>query len=69
MACKLTTVQHMATTAVTGVLHTSASDIMEVHANLMPIELLLNKVCHQAALRLAALPESHPLHKPVRQSA
>ena len=68
-ARKLTTVQCMATAAVMRALRTSASDIMEVHANLMPIELLLNKVCHQAALRLAALPESHPLYKPVRQSA
>ena len=65
---KLTTVQHMATAAVMGVLHTSASDIMEVHANLMPIELLLNKVCHWASLRLAALLESPPLYKPVHQS-
>ena len=67
-ARKLTTVQCMATAAVTGVLHTSTSDIMEAHANLMPIELLLNKVCHRAALQLAALLESHPLYKPVCQS-
>ena len=66
---KLTMVQRMATTAVMGALRTSTSNIMEVHANLMLIELLLNKVCHRAVLRLAALPESHPLHKPVQQSA
>ena len=69
MACKLTTVQHMAIAAVMGALHTSTSDIMEAHANHMPIELLLNKVCHQATLRLVALPESHPLYKLVHQSA
>ena len=68
MVWKLTMVQCMATVAVTGALHTSTSDIMEAHANLMPIELLFNKVCHQAALRLAALPESHPLYKLVCQS-
>ena len=68
-ACKLSTVQHMATTTVTGALRTSASDVMEVHANLLPMELMLNKVCHRATLRLAALPETHPLFKPVWQSA
>ena len=68
-ARKLSTVQCMATTAVTGVLHTSASDVMEVHANLLPIELMFNKVCHRATLRLVALLETHPLFKPVWQSA
>ena len=33
------------------------------------LELMLNKVCHRATLRLAALPETHPLFKPVQQSA
>ena len=68
-ACKLSTVQCMATTAIIGALCTSASDVMEVHANIFPIELMLNKVYHRATLRLVALPETHPLFKPVRQSA
>ena len=51
--CQLATVQCMATVAVMAALCTSASDIMEAHANLMLIELLLNKVCHWAALWLA----------------
>ena len=58
----------MATTAITGALRTSASDVMEAHANLLPIELTMDRVCHRAALCLAALPESHPLFKPMRQS-
>ena len=69
VAHKLSTIQRMATTAITGVLHTSASDVMEAHANLLPIELTMDRVCHQATLCLVALPESHPLFKPVRQSA
>ena len=69
MAHKLSTVQCMATTAVMGALGTSASDVMEAHANLLPIELMINKVCHRATLRLAALLETHPLFKPVQQSA
>ena len=65
VAHKLSTVQRMASTAIMGALRTSASDVMEAHANMLPLELMLNKVCHRATLRLAALPETHPLFKPV----
>ena len=34
--------------------------------NVMLIELQMHKVCHRAAIRLATLPISHPLHKPVQ---
>ena len=40
-------------------------DVMEVHTNLPLVELLMHRVCHRAVIRLAALPVSHPLHKPV----
>ena len=38
---------------------------MEAHANIPPVELLMHRVCHRAAIRLAALPDSHSLYKPV----
>ena len=69
VARKLTTVQRMATTAVTGALRTTATDVMEVHENLLPVELMMNRICFRAALRLAALPETHPLFKPVKWSS
>src|SRR6266481_10151072 len=69
MACKLTSVQHIATTTITGALRTSATDTMELHANLFPVELLMQRVCHRVMLQLAALPETHPLYKFVRVSA
>src|SRR6266481_3458489 len=69
MACKLTSVQCIATTAITGALHTSATDTMELHANLFLVELLMQRVCHRATLQLATLPETHPLYKLVRASA
>ena len=69
VARKLSTIQRMATMAITGALRTSTSDVMEAHANLLPIELTMDRVCHRAALCLAALLESHPLSKPVHQSA
>src|SRR6266481_3071695 len=69
MARKLTSVQRIATTAITGALHTSTTDTMELHANLFLVELLMQRVCHRATLRLATLPETHPLYKLVRASA
>ena len=67
MVRKLSSVQRMATTAIMGA-RTSASDVMEAHASLLPVELMLHRVCHRATLRLAALPELHPLPKPTHQS-
>lgn len=34
----------------------------DTHANLLPTPILLQKTCHQAAIRLATLPQRHPLH-------
>ena len=52
-----------------GGLHTSPNDLLNMHANLLPFHLLVDKVQYQAALRLATLPSTHPLHKPVNQAA
>ena len=62
-------VQRMGTLAITGALRSTATDTADLHANILPIDLLLNKVCHRAALRMAALPFNHPLHKPLRTCA
>ena len=62
---RLESIQHMVVLAITGALHTTAMDIMEAHANILLVELLMHRVCHRAAVRLAALPGTHPLHKPV----
>lgn len=45
------------------------NDILDVHANLLPFHLMVNKIQFQAALRLATLPSLHPLCKPVLQAA
>ena len=66
VSCKLTSVQCIATVAIMGALHTTATDTMEMHANLRPMELLMHRICHRAAMWLMALPESHPLYKPVK---
>jgi ribonuclease HI len=66
---KLTTIQRMATLAIMGALHTTATDILDLHANLLPVELLFHKVCQTAAVWMVTLPATHPLHKPFRQRA
>ena len=63
---RLASIQHMAITTISGMLHTTAMDVMEAHANVMPIELLMHKVCHRAAIRLVTLLLSHLLHKLVQ---
>ena len=54
---------------ITGAMKTTAMDALEVMANLLPFHMLVDKHRHRAALRLATLPVSHPLHKPVRNAA
>ena len=62
---QLESIQRIAITTILGVLRTTAMDIMEVHTNLLLVELLMHRVCDRAVIRLAALPVSHLLHKPV----
>jgi len=60
---KVASVQRAGMLAITGGLHTSPTDALDAVAYLMPIPLLVDKACHQAAIHLATLPKSHPLHR------
>ena len=60
---KLALLQRMATTAITGALRSTAMDILDLHVGVLPVGLLLRRICHGAMLCLASLPASHPLHK------
>jgi ribonuclease HI len=66
---KLASIQRQASIMITGAMKTTASDILEVMANLAPFHLLVDKIRYRAAIRLATLPPSHPLHKPVQNAA
>jgi len=66
VAKKLTSVQRIAALAITGALRSTATDLIETHANLLPITLLLQNTCHRAIIRLTALPNPHPLYAPTR---
>ncbi|KAK7012564.1 ribonuclease H-like domain-containing protein [Favolaschia claudopus] len=69
VAKRLERVQRTAVRLITGAFRTTATDIMEYHAFVAPVVLRLNRTAHFNALRLASLPPSHPLHKPVRWCA
>ena len=58
---RLIMLQGLVATAITGTLHSTATDMLDLHANLLPVDLLLHKICHRAAVRLTTLPASHPL--------
>jgi hypothetical protein len=66
---KLRSTQRKAAKTVTGALSSTAGDILDVHANLLPIDLLFNKILFRAAVRICSLPQSHPLHSAIRKAA
>ena len=43
---KLASLQRMATLAITGALRSTTTDVLDLHADVLPVELLLNKIWH-----------------------
>jgi hypothetical protein len=54
---------------ITGAMSTTATDTLEVMANLLPFRLLVDKHRQRAAIWLATLPVTHLLHKPTLNTA
>ncbi len=52
-----------------GVMRTTATNAAEVHTHLMPFTLLICKLCLQATLCYATLPDTHPLAKVARSAS
>lgn len=65
----LRSVQRKAAKFITGALNTTAGDVMDIHANLLPIDLLFHKILFRAASRICTLPDTHPLFKLSRRAA
>ena len=63
---KLASTQRAGALVVTGGLWTTPTDILDMHAHLMPMHLERDKICHRAATRIVTLPPAHPLYKPAR---
>ncbi|KNZ74017.1 hypothetical protein J132_08671 [Termitomyces sp. J132] len=58
---KLNTAQCHAAKTIMGALSTTAADMLELHANLLPINLLFHRVLTRATVCLGSLPETHPV--------
>ncbi|KAJ3511459.1 hypothetical protein NMY22_g15642 [Coprinellus aureogranulatus] len=59
---KLQRVQKIAAVAITGALKASAADVLDVYANLLPIDLQLDMQIKRSYIRLCTLPDKHILH-------
>lgn len=66
---RLASIHGKAAVRILGGFRSSPHEVAIVHAGLLPFHLLVKKVRTTAAIRLATLPSSHPLHNPVRQAA
>ena len=56
-------IQCTAALAITKTLRTSPNDYIDVHANILPLELSLTKACHNAVICYLTLPDTNPIHK------
>jgi hypothetical protein len=59
-------VQRMATLLITGGMRSSATDILDAHANILPFQQALHKICFKSMLRMTTLLDSHPLSHDIK---
>jgi len=60
-------IQRIATWAITGGLWTPPNDLLDAHAGVLPVNLMLEHICHAAVVQIATLSKSHPLQSMVRE--
>lgn len=60
-------IQRIATLAITGALRTTPTNLLDAHAGVLPIHLMLKKICHRAVTCIATLPQTNPLAKILQQ--
>jgi hypothetical protein len=61
-------IQRKALIAMTGALATAPTDLLELHSDILPIDLLLEQACFRAMMRICTLPKEHPLNPPTRDA-
>ena len=66
--CQMMKLQRLASLAIVGGMKSTPTDLLDAHASLLPVELMLLCICHRAAVRLCTLPDTHPLHPLVQVS-
>ncbi|KAL5640019.1 hypothetical protein ACGC1H_007352 [Rhizoctonia solani] len=65
----LARIQSTAARAILGAMRSTPVTSLDAHLNLLPMHLLMNEACQRAAIRLAAVHPSHPLHRAVAKCA
>jgi ribonuclease HI len=68
-AKELAKIQRLGCKLLTGAFKCTATDLLDIHAFLPPLDLRLEVTYYREALRLASLPKSHSLHPIVKSSA
>ncbi|OSX55960.1 hypothetical protein POSPLADRAFT_1106853, partial [Postia placenta MAD-698-R-SB12] len=66
---KLIGVQRLVTMQSLGALRSTATDLLDAHADLLPIDLLVDRIVMQSALRLATLHPSNPMCAVAKKTA
>ena len=66
---KLSSIQRKVAKIITGSLATTAGDTLEAHSNLLPIDLLFNKILYRIATCITSLHNTHPLHPLAHKAA
>lgn len=64
---KLSRIQRLTTILITGALPSTATDSLDVHSDLLPFRHMVQRVCLSAAIRLVALPNTHPLYPEIKK--
>ncbi|SJL06791.1 uncharacterized protein ARMOST_10133 [Armillaria ostoyae] len=65
----LSSIQRKAAILITGGMQTTAADVLDIHANLLPMQGQVEVYRHRALARMACLPPGHPLYRPIRRAA
>jgi hypothetical protein len=60
--------QRLATISIMGAFRLTPTDLLDMHAGVLPMELVLRKACHRAIVRMLTLPDSHPLYQIIRKA-
>lgn len=60
---ELSKLQRLATIAINGALRTSPTDLLDSHSGLLPMDLLLKKICYRSMLRVCTLPPTNPVSR------
>ncbi|THV00890.1 hypothetical protein K435DRAFT_854275 [Dendrothele bispora CBS 962.96] len=66
---KLTSIQRKAALIITGALSTTATDLLDLHAGLLPLPLEIKRHRQRDTARLCTLPDTHPLYQQLQRAA